>query len=118
MSVLVVFAVIGLLMMLVTLELVRARRLKERFAVIWIAFAALVCAGALAPGSVEWLSERLGFELPANLVISGGIVVLAFIAIQLSLEITRLRDSVERLTNRLAVLEAEQQTDPDDAADR
>ncbi len=107
MSVLASFGVFAVLLMIVTLELVRLRRLKERYAAIWVGFAAAVVLGVLFPGSVARLSNFLGFELPANLVISGGIIALAFVAIQLSIDITRLRDKIDRITNRLALVELE-----------
>ncbi len=107
MSILGSFGVVAILLMFVALELVRLRRLKERYAAIWVAFAATVLLGVLFPRTVGRLSNALGFELPANLVITGGIIALAFVAIQLSVDITRLRDKVDRIANRLALVELE-----------
>lgn len=107
MSILGSFGVVAVLLMFITLELVRLRRLKERYAAIWVAFAAAVLLGVLFPGTVARLSDALGFQLPANLVITGGIIALAFVAIQLSVDITRLRDKVDRIANRLALVELE-----------
>lgn len=107
MSIFVSFGVVAVLLMIVTLELVRLRRLKERYAAIWVGFAAVVLLGVLFPGAVTRISDFLGFELPANLVITGGIIALAFVAIQLSVDITRLRDKIDRIANRLALVELE-----------
>ena len=107
MSILGSFGVVAVLLMFITLELVRLRRLKERYAAIWVGFAAAVLLGVLFPGTVARVSDALGFQLPANLVISGGIIALAFVAIQLSVDITRLRDKVDRIANRLALVELE-----------
>ncbi len=107
MSILGSFGVVAVLLMFITLELVRLRRLKERYAAIWVAFAAAVLLGVLFPGTVARVSDALGFQLPANLVITGGIIALAFVAIQLSVDITRLRDKVDRIANRLALVELE-----------
>ncbi len=107
MSILGSFGVVAVLLMFITLELVRLRRLKERYAAIWVGFAAAVLLGVLFPGTVARLSDALGFQLPANLVITGGIIALAFVAIQLSVDITRLRDKVDRIANRLALVELE-----------
>ena len=116
MTILIPFGVAAVLLMVVTLELVRLRRLKERYAAIWVGFATIILGGVLFPGAVLRLSDLLGFEVPANLVISSGIVVLAFVAIQLSVDITRLRDKTDRITNRLAIIELElrQQNTPED----
>ncbi len=107
MSILGSFGVVAVLLMFITLELVRLRRLKERYAAIWVGFAAAVLLGVLFPGTVARVSDALGFQLPANLVITGGIIALAFVAIQLSVDITRLRDKVDRIANRLALVELE-----------
>jgi hypothetical protein len=107
MSILASFGIVAVLLMLITLELVRLRRLKERYAAIWVAFAVLVLFGVVFPGVVGRVSAALGFELPVNLVITGGIIALAFVAIQLSVDITRLRDKVDRIANRLALVELE-----------
>ena len=120
MSILASFGIVAGLLMLITLELVRLRRLKERYAAIWVGFAGLVLLGVLFPSVVGRVSDALGFELPVNLVITGGIIALALVAIQLSVDITRLRDKIDRIANRLAVVELES-AQPDrerpDAAD-
>ncbi len=107
MSILGSFGIVAVLLMLITLELVRLRRLKERYAVIWVGFAVLLLLGVVFPDTVATVSRRLGFDVPANLVISGGIIVLALVAIQLSVDITRMRDKIDHITTRLALVELE-----------
>ena len=86
-------------------ELVRRRMLKERHAAIWLLFTVMVALGALFPGAVTRLSRFLGFTVPANLVLVLGLVVLIAITIQLSVELGRLRDLVERLASQVALIE-------------
>lgn len=86
-------------------ELVRRRMLKERHAAIWLLFTAMIALGALFPGLVTRLSRFLGFTVPANLVLVLGLVVLTAITIQLSVELGRLRDLVERLASQTALIE-------------
>jgi hypothetical protein len=87
-------------------ELVRRRMLKERHAAIWLLFTALVALGAVFPGAVTRFSQFLGFTVPANLVLVLGLIVLTAITIQLSVELGRLRDLVERLASQASLLEA------------
>ena len=108
MSILGSVVVVAVLLMLITLELVRLRRLQERYAAIWVGVAALVLAGVVFPGVVASVSDALGFALPVNLVITSGIIALALVAIQLSVDITRLRDKVDRIAIRLAIVELEE----------
>lgn len=98
---------LGLLVILaaaVVIELVRRRRLKERHAAIWLAFGFAISIAMLIPELVTILARWLGFELPSNLVLVGGLVVLTFVALQLSVELGRLRDTVERLTTEIALI--------------
>ena len=94
-------------------ELVRRRMLKERHAAIWLLFTVIVVLGALFPGTVTRLSRFLGFTVPANLVLVLGLVVLTAITIQLSVELGRVRDLVERLASQTALLEARSEPAPE-----
>ena len=107
MRVTIALGAIALALVIVVLELVRRRRLKERFAVVWIAFSVIAALGVLLPAAVEAVARQLGFELPANLVLVAGMAAVVIVAIQLSVEAGRLRDAVERLASRIAILEAE-----------
>ena len=62
MSILGSFGIVAVLLMLITLELVRLRRLKERYAVIWVGFAVLLLLGVVFPDTVATVSRRLGFD--------------------------------------------------------
>ncbi len=108
MSITLPFGIITVILVVLTLELVRRRLLKERYAAIWIGFTTLIALGVIFQGAVTRLAHFLGFEVPANLVIVAGVLALAFVSVQLSIEVTRLRGTIERVTNRLAVFEAEQ----------
>ena len=107
MNILLPFGAAAVLLMIATLELVRKRRLRERYAAIWIGFAAVMLGGLIFPDGVARISHRLGFQAPAILVISTGILALALVVIQLTVDLTRLRDKAETLTSRLAIIELE-----------
>lgn len=100
---LVTLAVFILVWLIAVFELVRRRKLKERHAALWLVLALLVAAGLLFSESVGAVARFLGFGLVSNLVIVLGLVVLAFISLQLSVELGRLRDVVERLTSEVAL---------------
>ena len=61
---------------------------------------------AIFPSILFWVSDRLGFGVPSNLVFFAGGVVLLFVAIQLSLEVGRLEDESQRLAEEVALLRA------------
>lgn len=100
-------AVLGLLtltMIVLVAELVRRRKLKERHAAIWFVFSLAIAFGVVFPDNVTRLAQLLGFGLPANLVLVLGLVTLTFISLQLSIEVGRLRDLVERIATEVALL--------------
>ena len=107
MKIMIALGAFSLALVIVVLELVRRRRLKERFAVVWVVFSVVAALGVFLPGAVEAIAKRLGFELPANLVLVAGMAAVVIVAIQLSVEAGRLRDAVERMASRIAILEAE-----------
>ena len=107
MKIMIALGAFSLALVIVVLELVRRRRLKERFAVVWVVFSVVAALGVFLPGAVEAIARRLGFVLPANLVLVAGMAAVVIVAVQLSIEAGRLRDAMERLASRLAILEAE-----------
>ena len=98
--------VLGLLLMVLIFELLRRRRLREKYAALWLVVGSVVLVLAIFPSILFWVSDRLGFGVPSNLVFFAGGVVLLFVAIQLSLEVGRLEDESQRLAEEVALLRA------------
>lgn len=96
--------ILVLLAAVVVVELVRRRRLKERYAAIWLAFGMSILFAMIVPESVTVVAGWLGFIVPSNLVLVGGLVVLSFVALQLSVELGKLRDMLERLATEIALV--------------
>lgn len=96
----------GLLVLI--LELVRRRRLLERYALLWL-FAALVLLGlALWKNVLESVATAIGVFYPPNalfLIAFGFVMVLL---LHFSLAVSRLADQAKVLAQRLALLEERQ----------
>jgi hypothetical protein len=98
-----ILAAAALLLML--LDLVRRRRLLERYALFWL-FSALVLLGlALWRGALEEIAALIGVASPPNalFLIAFGFVLL--ILLHFSLAVSRLADQNKVLAQRLALLE-------------
>ena len=97
--------VAGLLILGLVINLVRTRRLKEEFALLWLVAATLV---VLAPlGVVDLLDQvayAVGIEYPPALILTIGVICLLGILFQFSLRISRLTDQIKVLTQELALL--------------
>lgn len=94
----------GLLLVLI-LELVRRRRLLERYALLWLFSALVLLALAVWRGMLEDVARLIGVAYPPNalfLIAFGFVLVLL---LHFSLAVSRLSDQSKVLAQRLALLE-------------
>lgn len=94
----------ALMILLLTLELLRRRQLREKYAALWIVVSVVALIVALSPESLSTLAEILGFGLPVNLLFLAAFLLLLFVSMQLSLETGRREDETERLAEEVALL--------------
>jgi hypothetical protein len=94
---------VGLL--LVVLEMVRRRRLLERYALLWLLSAIILIALALWRTALVDVSRALGIRYPSNalFVIAFGAVLI--LLLHFSSAVSRLSDQTKTLAQRLALLE-------------
>jgi hypothetical protein len=88
------------------LELVRRRRMLERYALLWL-FSAVVLLGlAVWRGALNVIAHAIGVIYPPNaiFVVAFGFVLL--LLLHFSLAVSRLTDQTKVLAQRLALLEA------------
>jgi hypothetical protein len=99
-------AIVGAIALLLTvLELVRRRRLLERYALLWLLSAVVLLALASWTGGLAKLSHAIGVIYPPNALffIAFGFVLL--LLLHFSSVISRLSDQSKVLAQRLALLE-------------
>lgn len=94
----------GLIVLAFTVELLRRRALREKYAALWLLVSLVAVAFAIFPGTLVWLSSALGFQVPANMLFALGGLVLLVVGMQLSLEVGRLEDRTQRLAEEVALL--------------
>ena len=95
----------ALVLLLVVLELVRRRRLLERYALLWLAVGvALVVLGAWQ-GLLTRVSDAIGVAAPPNALFAVGLGFLVLLVLNFSVVISRLSDQTKVLAQRLALLE-------------
>jgi hypothetical protein len=96
------------LLFLIVLELVRRRRLLERYALLWLFSAWVLLALAIWQGLLSDLARVIGIIYPPNalfLIAFGFVLVLL---LHFSLAVSRLTDQTKVLAQRLAILEERQ----------
>jgi cell division protein FtsW (lipid II flippase) len=104
-------AVASVLFLLVILELIRSRRLRERYALLWLASGVCLLALSLWRSGLNTIARWVGVETypPAVLFAVGVLFVLA-VLLHYSTVISRLSDQNTLLAQRLALLETELST--------
>lgn len=99
-------AIVSTLMLLgVILELVRRKRMLERYAIVWLLSALALLVFAIWGGLLNTVAEALGVAYPPNalFLIAFGFVIL--LLLHFSLAVSRLSDQSKVLAQRLALLE-------------
>jgi hypothetical protein len=92
-------------LLVVLLELVRRRRLLERYALLWLFSATVLLALSVWTGLLEAVADLIGVAYPPNalfLVAFGFVMVLL---LHFSLAVSRLTDQTKVLAQRQALLE-------------
>lgn len=98
---------LSLAVVLFLIHLMRKRRLREKYAIIWLLLATLIVVVGAFPQMVLWLTRAVGVEVPVNLMFAVAIVVLLIVCIQLSTEVTAIEEKTRTLVEELALLRLE-----------
>lgn len=93
------------LALLVVLEMLRRRQLRERHAIWWFIAGVLALVAGIFPSTLSWAANLIGIEVPINLVFFVSIAILFLVCLQHSAELTRLESKTRTLAERVALLE-------------
>ncbi len=99
--------VIAVLFSLFILNLLRARRIKEFYTLVWLGVALLILVFVSFEGILIFLSSRLGATSPSIAVFFLAILFLLFLNIGFSMKISELEDDRNVLVQKMAILEQE-----------
>lgn len=94
-------------MSILTIELMRRKSLREKYAVLWLILSAFVLLLAVVPGLLVWMANLFGFALAANFVFFLAIFGLFALAMQFSVEVGRVEHEVGTLAEEMALLRNE-----------
>lgn len=102
--------VLCLILVAFLVQLLRKRRIKEKYAGLWIVVAVCVVILGAFPGLAESAARLVGITLPVNLVFSVAILILLIVCIQLSVGVSNLDERVRTLTEEIAMLRLQAET--------
>src|SRR4051812_44371149 len=109
-----IFSIVAAAVLLfIVFELVRRRRLLERYALLWLASAAVLLGLAIWRNALEKIATGLGVAYPPNALFVIALGFVLALLLHFSLAVSRLSDQTRLLAQRLALLE--QRVDEGDA---
>src|SRR3954451_15531823 len=96
---------VAALLLVGVIELVRRRRLLERYALLWL-LASLVLLGlAIWRGALDKIAAQLGVAYPPNAIFIVAFGFVLWMLLHFSVAVSRLSDQSKILAQRLALLE-------------
>ncbi len=96
--------VLSLVVLASTVELIRRRKLREEYALLWILTGIVILVFALFPGVLYFISKLLGLHHLTTMLLISFLFLLA-IVLHFSTVISKLTDRETKLAQRLAILE-------------
>jgi hypothetical protein len=98
-----VLATIGLLV--VVFDLVRRRRLLERYALVWMAVTVLLLVLSAWGGLLDRVADAIGISYPPSALFAAAFGFVIVLLLHFSVAVSRLTDQSKVLAQRVALLE-------------
>lgn len=92
-------AIVGLVV-----EMLRRKKLREKYAVLWLIVGVLTLVLAAFPRMLNVVAEFVGVQLPSNLLFAMSILMLLGVCLHLSWEISVVEDETRTLAEEVAIL--------------
>lgn len=100
----IVSVVVAVAALVLVVELLRRRRLREKYAVIWVVISIATLVLAVFPELLRWTAQLVGIQTPSNLLFFGSLIVLFAVSLQLSREVGLLEEQSRRLAEEVGAL--------------
>jgi hypothetical protein len=101
-----IVAIVGALaLLMVVLEMVRRRRLLERYALLWLFAALVILALAIWRGALEQVAKAVGIYSPPNALFFIALGFVLLLLLHFSAAVSRLSDQSKVLAQRQAIIE-------------
>ena len=98
---------VALLLLLFIIELVRRRKLREEFSILWLGAGASVAILAVWYDLQVWLAHLIGAVSSSTTVFLFAFIFLALMHLHFSVRMSRMADQVKALAQSVAILESE-----------
>jgi hypothetical protein len=92
-------------LLLIVLELVRRRRLQERYALLWLVSAVVLLTLAAWRGALSAVASLIGIASPPNALFFLAFATILIVLLHFSVVLSRLSDQTKVLAQRVAMLD-------------
>lgn len=96
--------IVSLLVFVVTIDLVRRKRLREEYSVLWLGTSVVMFTLVIKYDWLVFITNAIGAVLPTTTLFFGASIFLVLLAVQFSIKISKLTDQVKNLTQDHALL--------------
>ncbi|WP_447942573.1 DUF2304 domain-containing protein [Microbacterium aurum] len=96
----------ALAVLVIILVLLVRRRLREKYALLWLVIGLAILVLALFPGLLFGLADVLGVEVPSNLLFALAVALLIGVTLHLSWELSTAEEEIRRVAEEVAILRA------------
>jgi hypothetical protein len=98
-------AIAAALFLLVIFELIRTRRLQERYALLWLVTGGVILVLSIWRDALRLLAEQIGIAYPPSALFVVGLLFILVVLLHYSTVISELAERNVRLAQDLALLE-------------
>jgi hypothetical protein len=95
----------AVVLLVIVLEMVRRRRLMERYALLWMFSALVILALAVWQGALNRLAELMGIYSAPNALFFIAVGFVLLLLLHFSVAVSRLADQSKVLAQRVAIME-------------
>jgi len=96
-------------LLLYILEMVRRRKLREEYSILWLAGGVIMLLFSLKKDWLEWASNAAGIYYPPSFLFLIGMLFILLILIHFSITISRLYQMNKKMAQEIALLKAERE---------
>jgi len=99
--------VVAVILILAIFELIRRRKLREEYALVWLLVGFGIVALVWAYGLLEWLTRLIGAVAPTTTLFLFAFLFLMVMAMHFSIKFSKLVGQIKDLTQELGILRTE-----------
>jgi peptidoglycan/LPS O-acetylase OafA/YrhL len=99
--------ILGLFVLAFVINMMRTRKLQERYALLWVLAAVGLTLAPLFIHGIDQLAYALGVAYPPALILALAVIALVLIILQLTLNMSQQADHIKVLTQELGLLKQE-----------